>query len=99
VNGAHEAVDSVTQTIGAAASSARGPLIAGGAAAAGAIGGFVLGGRVLRPGTKLLGIPLAPSRRSSLTDELVRTGKHLGHFAEELAKARAQARRVGKALS
>ncbi|MGB2711163.1 MAG: hypothetical protein WBC33_06565 [Conexibacter sp.] len=99
--GGHAALDSVTDTIGSAATKARGPMIAGGAAAAGIVGGLVLGGRVLRPGTKLLGVRIA-RRDGSLrpvAKEIGRAGKQLGRMANEVNKAREQAQRIGKVLA
>jgi hypothetical protein len=76
-------------------------MIAGGAAAAGALGGIVLGTRVLRPRKKLLGIPI--SRKGiglrPLAHEVRKAGKQLERMADEVGKAREQAQKVGKALS
>lgn len=76
-------------------------MIAGGAAAAGAIGGLVLGARVLRPRKRVLGIPI--SRRGlglrPLAREVRKAGKQVERMADEVGKARAQAQKVGKALS
>lgn len=75
-------------------------MIAGGAAAAGVIGGLVLGGRVLRPGTKVLGVQV--TRRGSgmrpVAKGLRRAGKQFGRMADEVGKAREQAQRVRKVL-
>lgn len=91
----------MTGTIGSAAKKARGPVIAGGAAAAGAIGGVVLGARVLRPRRKVLGIPV-PRKGIGLrplTDEVRKAAKQIERMADEVGKAKAQAQKVGKALS
>lgn len=79
----------------------RGPLLAGGAAAAGAIGGIVLGARVLRPRKKVLGIPVPRSGVSlkPLANEVRKAGKQIERMADEVGKAREQAQKVGKALS
>jgi hypothetical protein len=80
----------------------RVPLLAGGAAAAGAIGGIVLGSRVLRPRRrKVLGIPIgrAGIGLKPLAKEVRKAGKQIERMAEEVGKARAQAQKVGKALS
>ena len=100
-NGQHGALDSLTGSIGSAATKARGPLIAGGAAAAGAIGGIVLGKRTLRPRKKVLGIPLSRGGigLKPLAHEVRKAGKQLERMADEVGKARAQAQKVGKALS
>jgi hypothetical protein len=74
------------------------------------IGGIVLGGRVLRPGTKVLGVRVTRGGGAGLVrpfvKELGRAGAQLGHagdqlarVAEEVGKARKQAHEVGKALS
>ncbi len=95
-----DSLGSVTDTVGSAAAKARGPMIAGGAAAAGAIGGLVLGARVLRPRKKVLGIPV--SRHGiglqPLAREVRKAGKQVERIADEVGKARAQAQKVGKAL-
>ena len=54
---ANGAVSAVTDTIGSAAQKATTPIIAGGAAAAGLIGGMVLGKRVLGPRRTVLRHP------------------------------------------
>ena len=91
----------MTDSIGSAATKARGPLIAGGAAAAGAIGGIVLGKRALRPRRKVLGIPVARNGigLKPLVQEVRKAGKQIERIADEVGKARAQAQKVGKALS
>ena len=91
----------MTSTIGSAATKARGPLIAGGAAAAGAIGGIVLGARVLRPRKKVLGIPISRSGigLKPLTKEVRKAGRQLERMADQVGKARGQAQKLGKALS
>jgi hypothetical protein len=91
----------LTGSIGSAATKARGPLIAGGAAAAGALGGMVLSKRALRPRRKVLGIPVSRSGigLKPLAHEVRKAGKQLERVAEEVGKARAQAQKVGKALS
>ena len=91
----------MTDTIGSAATKVRGPLIAGGAAAAGAIGGIVLGARVLRPHKKVLGIPVGRDGigLKPLAKEVRKAGKQIERMVDEVGKARAQAQKVGKALS
>jgi hypothetical protein len=100
-NGHHGPLESLTDSIGSAATKARGPLIAGSAAAAGAIGGIVLGKRALRPRRKVLGIPLSRNGIGlrPLADEVRKAGKQIERIADEVGKARAQAQKVGKALS
>jgi hypothetical protein len=100
-NGHHGPLESVADTIGSAATKVRGPLLAGGAAAAGAIGGIVLSARVLRPRKKVLGIPVPRDGigLKPLAREVRKAGKQIERMAEEVGKARAQAEKVGKALS
>ncbi len=90
-------VGKVTGTVG----KAKAPLAAGGAAAAGMLGGIVLGARVLRPRKKILGIPI--SRRGldfkPVAKEVQKAGKQLGRLTDEMAQARKQAKKVGDALS
>lgn len=100
-NGHHGKLETLTGSIGSAATKARGPLIAGSAAAAGAVGGIVLGKRALRPRRKVLGIPLSRGGIGlrPLADEVRKAGKQIERMADEVGKARTQAQKVGKALS
>ena len=95
------AVSAVTDTIGSAAQKASTPIVAGGAAAAGLLGGMVLGKRVLGPRRTVLGIPV-PRKGLSLqpvAKEVGKAGKQIGRLTDELAQARKQAKKVGDALS
>ncbi len=91
----------VADTVGSVASKAKSPLVAGGAAAAGLLGGLVLGSRVLTPRKKVLGVPI--SRRGfdfkPVAKEVHKAGKQLGRLTDEMAQARKQAKKVGDALS
>jgi len=92
----------VGDAVGTATRKVSGPLLAGGAAAAGAIGGIVLGSRVLRPRTKrVLGIPMPRDGigLKPLAKEVRKAGKQIERMVDEVGKARAQAEKVGKALS
>jgi 1-aminocyclopropane-1-carboxylate deaminase/D-cysteine desulfhydrase-like pyridoxal-dependent ACC family enzyme len=91
----------VTDTIGSAAQKASTPIIAGGAAAAGLIGGMVLGRRVLGPRRTVLGIPVSRKGLSlqPVVKEVQKAGLQLGRLTDELAQARKQAKKVGNALS
>jgi 1-aminocyclopropane-1-carboxylate deaminase/D-cysteine desulfhydrase-like pyridoxal-dependent ACC family enzyme len=91
----------VTDTIGSAAQKATTPIIAGGAAAAGLIGGMVLGKRVLGPRRTVLGIPVSRKGLSlqPVAKEVQKAGQQLGRLTDELAQARKQAKKVGDALS
>ena len=98
---ANGAVSAVTDTIGSAAQKASTPIVAGGAAAAGILGGIVLGKRVLGPRRTVLGIPV-PRKGLSLkpvAKEVGKAGKQIGRLTDELAQARKQAKKVGDALS
>ncbi|HKH15928.1 MAG TPA: hypothetical protein VKA57_00245 [Solirubrobacteraceae bacterium] len=94
-------VHDVAETVGATASKAKGPLVAGGAAAAGLVGGIVLGSRVLTPRKKVLGVPI--SRKGldlkPVAKEVQKAGRQLGRLTDEMAQARKQAKKVGDALS
>jgi 1-aminocyclopropane-1-carboxylate deaminase/D-cysteine desulfhydrase-like pyridoxal-dependent ACC family enzyme len=94
-------VHDVAETVGTTASKAKGPLVAGGAAAAGLVGGIVLGSRVLTPRKKVLGVPI--SRKGldlkPVAKEVQKAGKQLGRLTDEMAQARKQAKKVGDALS
>jgi len=61
----------------------------------------VLGARVLRPRKKVLGIPIARDGIGfkPLAKEVRKAGKQLERMVDEVGKARAQAQKVGKALS
>jgi len=91
----------VTDTIGTAAHKATTPIIAGGAAAAGLIGGMVLGKRVLGPRRTVFGIPVSRKGLSlqPVAKEVQKAGQQIGRLTDELAQARKQAKKVGSALS
>lgn len=61
----------------------------------------MLGTRVLRPRRKVLGIPI--SRKGlglqPLAHEVRKAGRQLERMVDEVGKARAQAQKLGKALS
>jgi hypothetical protein len=61
----------------------------------------VLGSRVLRPRRKVLGIPLPRGGIGlhPLAHEVRKAGKQIERMADEVGKARAQAQKLGKALS
>ena len=95
------AASAVTDTIGSVAQKATTPIIAGGAAAAGLIGGMVLGKRVLGPRRTVLGIPVSRKGLSlqPVAKEVQKAGQQIGRLTDELAHARKQAKKVGNALS
>ena len=83
-------------------SKAKTPLLAGGAAAAGLVGGFVLASRGgAAPSKKVLGVPVSGNSFDfkPVAKEVRKAGKQLGRFADEIAQAREQARKIGDALS
>ena len=94
-------MSAVTDTIGSAARKAGTPILAGGAAAAGLVGGMVLGKRVLGPRRTMLGIPVSRKGLSlqPVAKEVGKAGKQIGRLTDELAQARKQAKKVGDALS
>jgi hypothetical protein len=98
---ANGAVSAVTETIGSAAQKASTPIVAGGAAAVGVLGGIVLGKRVLGPRRSVLGIPVPRGGLSlkPVAKEVGKAGKQIGRLTDELAQARKQAKKVGDALS
>ena len=61
----------------------------------------MLGSRVLRPRRKVLGIPIPRDGigLKPLAKEVRRAGKQIERVVDEVGKARAQAQKVGKALS
>jgi hypothetical protein len=95
------AVSTVTETLGSAAQKASTPLVAGGAAAAGLVGGLVLGKRVLGPRRTVFGFPIARRGLSlkPVAREVGKAGKQIGRLTDELTQARKQAKKVGNALS
>jgi 1-aminocyclopropane-1-carboxylate deaminase/D-cysteine desulfhydrase-like pyridoxal-dependent ACC family enzyme len=100
-SGANGAVSAVTETIGSAARKATTPILAGGAAAVGLVGGIVLGKRVLGPRRTVLGIPVSRKGLSlqPVAKEVQKAGQQIGRLTDELAQARKQAKKVGDALS
>jgi hypothetical protein len=100
-SGSNGVVHNVTETVGSAASKAKAPIVAGGAAAAGLLGGLVIGSRVLTPRKKVLGMPIARKGfdLKPVAKEVHKAGKQLGRLTDEMAQARKQAKKVGDALS
>jgi hypothetical protein len=96
-----ESLGSAGKSVGSAASKAKGPMLTGGAPAAGVVGGLVIGSRILRPRKRVLGVPI--SRRGlslrPLAHEVRAAGRQLARMADEVGWARRQVQRVGHALS
>lgn len=98
--GANGAVSTIADGIGSAARKAGTPVLAGGAAAAGLVGGIVLGKHVLGPKRTVLGIPVRKGLGlQPMAKEVHKAGKQIGRLTDELAQARKQAQKVGDALS
>jgi hypothetical protein len=74
----------------------RGPLIAGGAALAGVVGGIAIGAR-RRPRRRLPSLPSKVNSKKT-RKQLAQVSKGFGAFTRELRKAGVQAERVGNAL-
>jgi hypothetical protein len=95
-----KAVESVAKdtgkTVGKAASKAKTPLLAGGAALAGAAGGMAIGAMRSRHPRKLLGVKMPQPKRVKLRSrdvaraakEVGTFGQHVGELATELRHAR-----------
>jgi len=103
VNGATETVGSAAQSVGGAIKSVAIPVgtaVAG--AAAGVVGGVVLGRTKMTRKRKVLGIPMpgTPSRdgMEQLAKNVSEAGKQFGKLAGEVRAARQKAEDVGKAL-
>ena len=94
-------VHAVTETVGTAASKAKAPIMAGGAAAAGAA--RWLGARCPRAQAAQDG-PRRPDRPRGLdlkpvVKEVQKAGMQIGRLTDEMAQARKHAKKVGDALS
>jgi hypothetical protein len=68
-------------------------------AAAGVLGGVILGRRVLRRQRKVLGIPLPRDGFNGLSKQISEAGKQFGKLANEVRMTREKAEEVGKAIS
>jgi hypothetical protein len=83
-------------------SNLRGPLVAGGLALAGIVGGVVLGAKA-RPRQRRLpsvsGIDLKKLDAKKTRKQVGRASRQFGEFTRELRKAGEQAERLGDALS
>lgn len=79
-------------------SAAKLPLIAGGAALAGVVGGAALGAK--RSGQKTLGVPMPkPKRVQFRTKDLRKAAKEVGSFGENVGDLVAELRRAQDAVS
>lgn len=93
-----DAVGSAGKEAGHAVSKARMPLLAGGAAVAGTVGGLVLGAS--RSGDKVLGIKLPKSKRVKLRSrDFSKAAKEVGRFGENVGELTTELRRAREGLA
>jgi hypothetical protein len=86
------------QATGEAVRKARLPLLAGGAAIAGTVGGVVLG--ATRSGGKVLGVKLpAPKRVSIRSKDIAKAAKEIGRFGENVGDLTTELRRAREGLA
>jgi hypothetical protein len=92
------AVGSAGKEAGHAVSKAKLPLLAGGAAVAGTVGGLVLGAS--RSGDKVLGVKLPKSRRVKLRSrDLSKAAKEVGRFGENVGELTTELKRAREGLA
>jgi hypothetical protein len=93
-----DAVGNAGKEAGHAVSKAKVPLLAGGAAVAGTVGGLVLGAS--RSGDKLLGVKLPRSKRVKLSSrDLSKAAKEVGRFGENVGELTSELRRAREGLA
>ena len=93
-----DAVSSAGKEAGQAVSKAKIPLLAGGAALAGTVGGVVIGST--RSGGKVLGISLPKPKRVKIrSKDLAKAAKGVGRFGENVGELTAEFRRVREGLA
>jgi hypothetical protein len=86
------------QATGEAVRKARIPLLAGGAAIAGALGGVVLGAS--RSGEKVMGVRLPGSKRVRIrSKDLARAAKEMGRFGESVGDLTTELRSAREGLA
>lgn len=92
-----ETVGSVGDGAGKAVSKAKIPLVAGGAAIAGTIGGVAIGAS--RSGGKVLGVQLPrPKRVNIRSKDLAKAAKEVGRFGENVGDLAAEVKRAREGL-
>lgn len=92
------AVGSAGKEAGHAVSKAKIPLLAGGAAVAGTVGGLVLGAS--RSGDKVLGVKLPKSKRVKLRSrDFSKAAKEVGRFGENVGELTTELRRAREGLA
>lgn len=93
-----DAVSSAGKEAGQAVSKAKIPLLAGGAALAGTVGGVVIGST--HSGGKVLGISLPKPKRVKIrSKDLAKAAKGVGRFGENVGELTAEFRRVREGLA
>jgi hypothetical protein len=93
-----DAVGSAGKEAGHVVGKARIPLLAGGAAVAGTVGGLVLGAS--RSGDKVLGIKLPKSKRVKLRSrDLSKAAKEVGRFGENVGELTTELKRAREGLA
>jgi hypothetical protein len=93
-----DAVGSAGKEAGHVVSKAKIPLLAGGAAVAGTVGGLVLGAS--RSGDKVLGIKLPKSKRVKLRSrDFSKAAKEVGRFGENVGELTTELRRAREGLA
>jgi hypothetical protein len=93
-----DAVGSAGKEAGHAVSKAKLPLLAGGAAVAGTVGGLVLGAS--RSGDKVLGVKLPKSKRVKLRSrDFSKAAKEVGRFGENVGELTTELRRAREGLA
>lgn len=93
-----DAVGSAGKEAGHAVGKAKIPLLAGGAAVAGTVGGLVLGAS--RSGDKVLGVKLPRSKRVRLRSrDFSKAAKEVGRFGENVGELTTELRRAREGLA
>lgn len=93
-----DAVSTAGKGAGQAAGKAKIPLLAGGAALAGTVGGVIIGST--HSGGKVLGIRLPkPQRVRARSKDLAKAAKEVGRFGENVGELTAEFRRVRQSLA
>lgn len=93
-----DAVGSAGKEAGQAVGKAKIPLLAGGAAVAGTVGGLVLGAS--RSGDKVLGVKLPKAKRVKLSSrDLSKAAQEVGRFGENIGELTTELRRAREGLA
>lgn len=93
-----DAVTGAGKGAGQAVGKAKFPLLAGGAALAGTVGGVVIGST--HSGGKVLGINLPKPKRAKVrSKDLAKAAKEVGRFGENVGELTAEFRRVREGLA